>query len=112
MLAIWILFSLLHATAGQEARTKLFCIHSDSMKDGLLECIASCLENECGAVSMTDGRCSEFSREEWHPEMNLDASETVSLDIYVLHVLHTRHLLCVTSNIKLPPYLNIPECPL
>ena len=50
---------------------------SSELKD-LIECILSCMENECGAVSMADGRCNEYSRQEWHPEMNLDASEAVS----------------------------------
>ena len=94
MLAIWILYSLPHATAGLEVRTKLFSTHSGSMKDGLLECIVSCMENECGAVSTAHGRCIEYSRQEWYPEMNLDASETVSLNICITFITHQTFLMC------------------
>ena len=78
VIVIWILLSMLHYTVGQNVKTKMFSLHSDSLTSEFLDCILSCMENGCGAVNMTDERCIQYSKTEWHPEMNLDASEKVS----------------------------------
>ena len=78
MIVIWILVSLFNDIFGQEVRAKLFNLpHSDSLPSVLVDCIISCMENECGAVSMEDERCIIYSTTEWHPELKLDASENV-----------------------------------
>ena len=71
-----------HVAFGHEVKTKVFKVHSHFPKRGLLECVVSCMENDCGAVSMAGDKCTGYSREEWHPEMDLDASEAVSSHIY------------------------------
>ena len=68
---------------GHELKTKIFNVLANSRQQDLMACIVSCMENDCGAVSMTDGKCAEFSRQEWHPELNLDASENVSFSVCV-----------------------------
>ena len=64
-------------------RTKSFYIDISASRSEVFSCLVSCLDINCGGVSVGEnGSCVFYTSEEWHPEI-VHASQMVSSSVFI-----------------------------
>ena len=79
-IALAFLLFYVHRYEALETREKLFNVDSSASGPELRACLVSCLDINCGGVSVGEnGSCVFYTQEEWHPEI-VQASDAVSIN--------------------------------